>query len=143
MSRTLLGFLTVASLALAGCGSTTHFADKSRPPTPVNLSVYVNDSRVSVSPSSVGAGPVVFFVTNQASATESVNIETSGGASQLATTGPINPNATQQVTVDFNPGAYVIATSATDSTGTAPNIAPAELTVGRPRPSADNALLQP
>jgi hypothetical protein len=148
MCRTTLGILTVGTLVLAGCGSGgTTFANKPRPPSPINLSVYVNNARVSVSPVSVGAGPVVFVVTNAASQTESINVQGPGGEN-LATTGPINPQSTAQVTVDFrNPGMYSVATGpagTTEAATTAPaSIQPATIHIGAPRPSASNQLLQP
>ncbi len=148
MRRTTFGILTAGTLALAGCGSGgTTFANKPRPPSPVNLSVYVNNSRVSVSPVAVGAGPVVFIVTNSASRTESINVQGPGGEN-LATTGPINPQSTAQVTVDFrDPGAYSVATGRAGATLAAANapsrIQAATIHVGRPRPSASDQLLQP
>ncbi len=137
-------------IALTGCGSTGgSFANKPRPATPVNLTVYINSARVSVSPASVGAGPVVFIVTNQASKTESISISPAlAGSAPVASTGPINPQATATVTVDFqNPGDYLIDTSNAGSSqasqATASTIQPARLHVGRPRPNGSNALLQP
>lgn len=137
-------------LALEGCGSTGgSFANEPRPPTPINLTVYINKSRVSVSPNSVGAGPVVFIVTNQAAQTQSLTV-TSGGfeSSSVASTGPINPQATATVTVDFkSPGNYSIATATGGQTQAAqangPQIQPATLHVGTERPNASNQLLQP
>ncbi len=148
MRTSTFGILTAGMLVLAGCGSGGQkFANKPRPPAPVNLSVYVNNSRVSVSPGSVGAGPVVFIVTNAASQTESVNVQGPGGE-DLATTGPINPQSTAQVTVDFrDPGAYSVATGhagATEAAATAPaTIQPATIHIGTSRPSASDQLLQP
>jgi hypothetical protein len=135
-----------AAAALAGCGSAGTFANRPRPAIPVNLTVYVNDRRVSVSPASVGAGPVQFVITNQASHNESVLVQTRAGAS-LADTGPINPGATAQVTVDFARGGdYAISTGAASTeqqfVGRG-GIRPATLHIGSPRPSASEALLQP
>jgi hypothetical protein len=45
----MFAFVTAGAVLIAGCGSSAHFADKSRPPTPIDLTIYVNDSRVSVS----------------------------------------------------------------------------------------------
>jgi hypothetical protein len=142
----------VAALAISGCGSGETFANKPRPATPVNLTVYIDNSRVSVSPASVGAGEVVFIVTNQADTAESLTIRPSGNGRQLATTGPMNPQSTAQVTVDFKqPGEYTMATDAA-RTGTEAaaaraqarsTIAPAALHIGPPRPSSSNTLLQP
>jgi hypothetical protein len=145
-SRTF-AILVVGSCAAAGCGGGATFANLPRPPTPVNLSVYVNDARVSVSPASVGAGPVIFIVTNAASTTESVNIESAGGERTLGTTGPINPQATAQVTVDMKTGDYTVATAKNGTTEASQfvnsPIRPAKIHIGHPRPSASDQLLQP
>ena len=142
-----IGQLTVTALAVTACGtaggkSPTEY----RPATPVNLTVYVNDSRVSVSPTSVGAGPVVFIVTNQASHAEALAI-TGNGGSQLASTAPINPQGTTQVTVNFKPGEYTIGTAhsgATDAQLTEQSsIRAASIHIGRARASSSNQLLQP
>jgi hypothetical protein len=141
----------LATVAVAGCGSGTHFANQPRPPSPVNLTVYINDTRVSVSPGSLGAGPVVLLVTNQASNAESLTVLPAGaaGAQPLADTGPISPQATAQVTVNLNtPGDYTVATSpdsSTEAAAAAPTggIRPAVLHVGKARPSASNQLLSP
>ena len=117
-----------------------------RPPSPVNLTVYVNDSRVSVSPASVGAGTVVFIVTNQARHAESLAISAAGG-STLASTAPINPQGTTQVSVNFKPGEYTIATAPHGRTDAelsqTPPIRPASIRIGRQRASSGNQLLQP
>ena len=93
-----------ACAVVAGCGSAGGTAPtQPRPPSPVNLTVYVNDSKVSVSPSKVGAGPVVFIVTNQASKSEQLAISRAGHTSQIASTAPINPQGTTQVAVVTSP----------------------------------------
>ncbi len=148
MRRTTFALLATGVLALAGCGGGAKFANKPRPATPVDLTVYINKQRVSVSPASVGAGPVIFIVTNQADKTESLTIQTAGNSGRpLATTGPINPQETAQVTVDFRRGEYTVSTGKSGgsdaSLAGAPAIQPAALHIGRPRPSASNALLQP
>lgn len=149
MRRTMVGMCTASALLLSACGgSSGGFQNRPRPPIPVNLSVYINDARVSVSPSSVGAGPVVFIVTNAARQTESLTVQSADGSRTLASTGPINPQTTAQVTVDFRePGAYQVATGHNAGSlaqqaqpGT---IRAAPLRIGRPRASAANALLQP
>ena len=148
MRRTPSATLTLALLAVSGCGGGAHFANKPRPAAPVNLTVYVNDARVSVSPDSVGAGQVIFIVTNQASRTESLSIHPAADpARSLADTGPINPQATAQVTVDLNTGDYTVAAAKlglTEAELARPStIQAAGLHIGGPRPSASNALLQP
>jgi hypothetical protein len=136
----------MTAVTVAACGSTGgKSAALLRPPSPVNLSVYINDARISVSPASVGAGPIVFVVTNQASRSEALAI--SNGARTVATTAPINPQGTTQVTVSTRPGRYTIAAAphgATEAqlTQSSP-IAPATFRVGRPRPSSSHQVLQP
>jgi hypothetical protein len=119
----------------------------SRPPAPVNLTVYVNDSKVSVSPTGVGAGPVLLIVTNQASNAEALTISSANGSHILASTAPINPQATTQVSVNFKPGNYTIATAPHGSTdaslGSPTSIAAASIHIGPMRPNADNSLLGP
>jgi hypothetical protein len=138
-----------SALALTACGSTGgQAASRAGEPTPVNLSVYVNDSRISVSPEVVGAGPVVFVVTNQASHSEALAISRGrASAHPLASTAPINPQGTTQVSVTFKPGDYTISSAAhgrTDAERSRPaSIAPASLHIGRTRDSSSNSLLQP
>ena len=136
------------ALAAAGCGAGTKFANKPRPPTPVNLSVYIGNARLSLSPGSVGAGPIVLIVTNQASRTESLTVAPADGGSRLASTGPIAPQATAQVQIDLeSPGVYTVATGSDGTTAGSlampATIRAASLHIGRKRPSASGALLQP
>lgn len=139
MRTVTIGILAVGAIAVAGCGSSGKFANRPRPATPVNLTVYINDARVSVSPASVGAGPVEFIITNQSSQAQSLSIVPSGAASALAESGPINPQATTQVEVNLaSPGVYTVATGASGSP-----IQAAALRVGKPRPNSNSTLLQP
>lgn len=139
-------WLAIACLPLAACGSSGTFANRPRPATPIDLTVYVNDHRVLLSPASAGAGPVLFFITNQASRTVSLVVRAPGGRT-LADTGPINPQSTAQVTVDTNnSGDYEIATDSAAAAGAQLSIhpiRPATLHIGVPRPNGDNVLLQP
>lgn len=145
MRRTLF-VLTSSMVLLSGCGNSATFADRPRPPVPVNLTVYINDRRVSLSPGSVGAGEVTFDVTNQASTAQSLRV--SGGGADLATTGPINPMGTAQVSVDLSsPGRYTISTGSgggTDaSLSSSTQIQPATLQVSSARAADTNHLLTP
>jgi hypothetical protein len=147
MRRRTFGTLAAMTVLVAGCGSSSHFANQPRPASPIALTVYVNNDRVSISPTSAGAGQVVFIVTNQASNAESVTVHHQGNSTRLATTGPINPQATAQVTVDLKSGDYLVATSSGGASeaalATGPKIQPAALHIGPPRPSSSNQLLQP
>jgi hypothetical protein len=148
MRRTTIVILAASAVALSACGSGGEVpASQARPPAPINLAVYVNDAKVSVSPASVGAGPIVFVVTNQASHAESLAISMAGQMHPLASTAPINPQATTQVAVNFRPGDYTIATAPRGRTDASafrpPLIASASIHIGPPRASSINALLLP
>ncbi len=145
-----VGMITIVgtcAVVVSACGSTGgKLPTEPRPPSPIPLSVYVNDSRISVSPSSVGAGPVVFTVTNQGSKAEALAISRAGGSAAIARTAPINPQGTTQVSVNFAPGDYKIATarSGTDAQlSVASSIRAALIHIGRERPSSSNQLLEP
>ena len=139
--------IVVVTLLAAGCGGGAHFANQSRPPTPIDLTVYINNARVSISPNSVGAGPVVFTITNQASRTHIVTFQPAGGGSAVASSAPINPQTTTQVTVNFTPGDYTVGTTnlgGSQAAGATPSsIQSATLHIGSPRPNSNGALLQP
>ena len=137
--------LAGTALLVSACGSTAPAIVNPRPAAPVNLTVFIDNSRVSVSPSIVGAGPVEFIITNQATRTESLAVLPAGASAgqPLANTGPINPQATAQVTVDFShPGRYSVATGG-DGAGSGSSIRAALIHVGHHRASSDNQLLQP
>ena len=148
MRTATIGILTGCTLVVAGCGGSKHFANNPRPAVPVNLTVYINNSRVLLSPTSVGAGPVVFIITNQASQAESVAIQTAGGQT-LASTASINPQATTTVQVNaFSPNSYyTVTTNASGSNDASQvvgsSIQAAQLYIGPPRKNANNVLLQP
>ncbi|MHB1570172.1 MAG: hypothetical protein ACYC0H_13340 [Solirubrobacteraceae bacterium] len=99
-----------------------------------------------MSPSRIGAGPVVLIVTNQARSAESLAVTDAGGAT-VASTAPINPQGTTKLSIDVSPGDYTIATAPrgrTDAQQSVPSrIRPARLRIGRERPSSGNQLLAP
>jgi hypothetical protein len=142
-----IAIVGASTLALTACGSVGGKSPSAlRAPIPVNLTVYVDDARVSVSPQSVGAGPVVFIVTNQASKAEALAISKSGLSQPLASTAPINPQGTTQVAVDFRPGDYTISTAGhgTDAQLSQTSaIRSASIHIGHERTSSSNSLLQP
>ena len=146
--RPSLVALAAVVLTFSGCGSSKTFANDPKPAAPVAVTVYVDDTRVSVSPAEVGAGEVTFMVTNQGTGTEALQVTDGSGSSPLATTGPINPQGTTQLNVDLSSrGRYVI--SVTPSGGneaqqaTPGKIRAATLAVGAPRPSSGSNLQQP
>jgi hypothetical protein len=124
------------ALALAGCGGGSGGVKEASPALPINLTVYINDSRVSLSPDAVGAGQIVFFITNQASRAQTLTLLPAGTAGQpVASTGPIEPQGTAQVKVDLGAGDYSLR-------ATTP-VQPATLHIGPQRPSGSSDLLQP
>jgi hypothetical protein len=144
MSSRTIGMLTASVLAVSACGASSKGATTPRPPAPVDLTVYIDNSRVSVSPAAVGAGPVAFIITNQASQAESLAVLPSGSAAgqALANTGPINPQATAQITVNFtSPGTYSLSTDGGDGSNT--SIRAASVHIGKPRANGNGQLLQP
>lgn len=142
--------MLVATAFVTGCGGGGHYPNQPRPPAPINMTVYIDDRRVSVSPTSVGAGPVQLIVTNQASNSESLTVLPAGttAGQPLADTGPISPQGTAQVTVNLNSGDYTVATArhaSTEAANATPGVGiqAALVHVGKQRPSASHQLLQP
>lgn len=131
--------MALSAAALSGCGAAAHYVNKPRRPLPLNLTVYIGSTgAVSVSPGTVGAGPAVFFVTNQAARAESLRIAAAGGQ-VLASTGPINPQAATRVGLDLDASrTYVLSASAGGAAGPS-----AQLHVGAARPGAESTLLAP
>jgi hypothetical protein len=143
MRRTAaLAPLAVAgALALGGCGSSSaDYKNDPRPPGPIVITGYVDDQRVSVSPRSMGAGPISLIVTNQTGTAQRVTLEsadaTGSGPGLKQVTAPISPRDTATLKADVKPGRYTVHVA-----GGA--IRAARLEVGPERASAQNDLLQP
>ena len=130
----------VATLVVAGCGGGSDYKNRPRPPAPINITASVSNAGIAVSPTSFGAGPIVLIVTNQTGASQEVTFESNElGASKpgvTQTTEPINPRGTGQLQVNVTEGRYRVRAANAD-------IAPATITVGPERQSAQNQLLQP
>lgn len=152
MARRLstIAMLTFTAAGVCACGGTTKYANKPRPPLPANLTVYINQSRVSVSPARVGAGLAVFIITNQASRAEGLSVAPAGssGGQSGTSTGPINPQGTAQISVQLQPHTSYTLTATSIQTSastqaTPGSIAPASISVGKGRPTSGSALLYP
>jgi hypothetical protein len=144
----MIAVVGAGALALSACGSVGGKAASSvRPATPVNLTVYVNNAKVSVSPQMVGAGPVVFIVTNQANTAQSLAISRLGQSHPVATTAPINPQGTTQVSVNFQPGDYTVGIAQNGGTDASlteqSSIRSASIHIGKARANSSGALMQP
>ena len=133
--------VVAAGMALGGCGSSSaDYKNEPRPPSPIVLTGYIDDQRVSLSPTSLGAGPISLIVTNQTSTAQRVTLESAGpagsGPGLKQVTAPISPRDTATLKADVKPGRYTVHVG-----GDA--IRAARLRVGPERPSAQNDLLQP
>jgi len=132
--------LSMLVVVIAGCGSGGDYKNQPRPPSPINVTAYVSDKSVSVSPTTFGAGPIVVIVTNQSPRSQDVTLETDTLGTEKTgikqTTGLINPGQTGQIKVDVAEGDYKLAVG--DAA-----IKAAKVIVGPRRPSSQNQLLQP
>jgi hypothetical protein len=138
--RTVALAALAATCAAAGCGGEEEYANEPRPPTPINVTAAIGNGRVSVSPRSFGAGPVVLIVSNQTAAPQTLTFETEelGGSEPglKQSTSPINPRGTTTLQVDARQGTYAVSTGER-------SIEPATVNVGSERESAQDKLLQP
>jgi hypothetical protein len=126
-----------AAVATAGCG-TKDFQNKPRPPVPLELTGVIQDKKVTISPSKVGAGPVVITVSNQTKAAHTLTLE---GDSTQERVGPINPLDTATIQSDLKQGTYEV--KAGSSRAVAHEIKPAQLTISKERKTSSNDVLQP
>jgi hypothetical protein len=138
-----IGVMAVTAAAVCGCASSPKYANHPRPALPLNLTVIVNNSGVSVSPASVGGGQVTFTITNQSqNQAEGLTIKVTGTGQELATVPPINPQGATQVTVNL------AANTDYELIPTTPGAANASLTharvsVGADRSGSRNVLMTP
>ncbi|MBV9212223.1 MAG: hypothetical protein JOZ25_01105 [Actinobacteria bacterium] len=140
--RLPVALLLVSSVAVAvaGCGSGSHFKNNARPAVTLQITGVVNDHGVSIEPSRFGAGPVLIQISNQTQQTHTVTLE--GGPDNISEeVGPIHPLDTAQIQVDLKEGDYTV--SASSSPDTPSGIAPAVLAVGPPRQSSSGQVLLP
>jgi hypothetical protein len=126
----------VAAVAL-GCGG-KDFANRPRPPTPIELTAVIQEKKLTVSPAKFGAGPIVVTVSNQTKAAHTVTLE---GESSRARIGPINPLDTGTIQETLQPGSYKVKVGS--ARAVTREIKPAELTVGKERKTSSNDVLQP
>lgn len=138
--RRILGPVACGAVAVAGCSGDEDYANRARPPTPINVTAAITDERVEISPRRFGAGPIVLIVANQSARSQELTLETedvAGGKPGIRqTTSPINPRGTAELKVGVSEGTYTISVD-----GDA--IASASIEVGAERESAQNRLLQP
>jgi hypothetical protein len=135
---TLLVGGAVALTGLSGCGDNDKFANKPRPPVPLQLTGVITDSRVTVSPNRVGAGPVTITVSNQTQRSHTITLE---GESIRETIGPVNPLDTGRIQQTLAQGTY--ESRAGSSQAMPKEIRAARLQIGPPRKSSSGDVLLP
>ncbi len=138
-SRTALAAAVLACGA-AGCGGgDDDYANRPRPASPINVTAAISDSKISISPKTFGAGPIVMIVSNQTKSQQTVTIETDelgGDQPGLRRSTPVGPNGTATLKVDVREGTYAVRTRGK-------GIQAVNLQVGKARKSAQDELLQP
>jgi hypothetical protein len=132
-----------AAVALGACGGANHkYANAERPASPIVISASIDDTSVQVSPKRFGAGPITLIISNQSTSSQQVTLETAtqpgddGPGEKAIETGPISPRETASVKGDVKQGTYALRVGGD-------GVRAAKITVGKPRPSAQNDLLQP
>ena len=78
--RTCVAVLA-GGILLTACGDDNSHKNELRPPSPINVTAYVGAKRVSVSPNTFGAGPIVVIVTNQSNSSQDVTFQNSTAGS--------------------------------------------------------------
>ncbi len=131
-SATLAALAATTALSLSACGS-DDFENEPRPPIPIELTAAIDDRRVSVSPSELGAGTVVITISNQTADPTSLVLE---GPTD-AESGEIVPGGTGSIKTTLEEGEYEAAA------GVESDIKATSVTVGPERESSKDDLLQP
>src|SRR3954452_8821922 len=129
--RRALILSAAACCVIAGCGGGSDYANKDRPPSPINVTAAISTKKISISPKTFGAGPVVLIISNQTGAKQKLTLQTQelGGSKPgiKTTSNAIDPNDTGTMQVDLREGDYEISGSG--------GVKPAKLTVGKQRAS--------
>jgi hypothetical protein len=129
--------LAIAAALVAGCGD-EDFKNEARPPVREALTGVIQDDKVSVSPSRLGAGPVEITISNQTDSEHSVTLE---GESIVERQGPVAPGDTLTIQKTLEQGSYEV--KAGSEKAVPREIRPAILTIGEERPNSNNDLLLP
>jgi hypothetical protein len=135
--RLRCALLLLAVAGAAGCGDDEERVNGERPAATINVTAAIAGGEIHVSPRRFGAGPIRLIVSNQTRSEQEVTLATGGNASGVTRTStPIRPAGTGTLQMDVPEGDYELRTVDGD-------IAPTALTVGAPRPSAQDQLLLP
>lgn len=136
-ARATTAAVLAAGLVLVACGD-EDFANEPRPPVPVELTGVIQDDAVTVSPSRLGAGPVLITMSNQTDSPITITLD---GASIRDRVGPVPPLDTATIQKTLDPGRYEVR--AGSDVALPREIRPAELEIGRERKSSSSELLLP
>ena len=129
----------LGALLLAGCGGGEDFENRPRPPVTLEVTGVISESRVTISPDSFGAGPVVITISNQTDDSHTITLE--GGDISPEEVGPVNPQDTVTIQKTLPAGTYTVSANSGDDVLGA--IEPARIKVGAPRDSASDDLELP
>jgi hypothetical protein len=136
-ARAITATVLAAGAAAAGCGQ-EDFANEPRPPVPVELTGVIQADAVTVSPSRIGAGPILITISNQTNHDTTVTLE---GGSISTRLGPVAPLETATIQKTLDPGRYEV--KAGSKVALPREIQPAVLEIGKKRASSSNVLLLP
>lgn len=133
--RRAIGAAAALALAAGGVGGCAKYREnKDRPPVPLNVSISVQDGALSVSPSTFGAGPTVFTISNINGDPVTIHLDSEAGAQEV---GPIASRTPRAVRATMAPGTHEITATA-DSP-----VESASVLVGPERPTSQDVLLLP
>jgi hypothetical protein len=136
-ARAITAAVLAAGVVVAGCGE-DDFANDPRPPVPIELTGVIQSDAVTVSPSRIGAGPVLITISNQTSNEATITLE---GASVRERVGPVPPLNTATIRRTLDPGRYEVR--AGSEVALPEEIRPAELEIGRERENSNSELMLP
>ncbi len=128
--------LAATAALVAGCGSSTQYANSPRPPALVTITCAIAHRQVRISPSVLGGGPASLIVANLMATSQQLTISRAGSSTAIAQTGPINPGSNATLQLDLTPGTYV-------ATPDDPSVTAAQIVVGPERPSSQNEVNLP
>jgi hypothetical protein len=130
----------VLALGAPGCGSDDELAGGRRPAAAIIVSAVISPTRVTRSPSRLGAGTIELLASNQTPTSQRLELRSErlapGGRPLVQQTGPINPGGTASLKADVDEGTYVVSARS-------PAIEPARIAVRAPRASSAHGSLQP
>jgi hypothetical protein len=129
--------LVIAAAIVAGCGG-EDFKNEARAPIREALTGVIQNDKVTVSPSKIGAGPVEITISNQTKADHTVTLE---GESIVERQGPVAPGDTLTIQKTLTQGSYEV--KAGSEKAVPREIRPAVLRIGKERKNSNNDLLLP